>query len=267
MGARLPPALPGERHVHHPGHVERGDPGPDQRRRAEDGARGAALVERHVDDRVLGEEAGERWHADDRQITDEERHVGDGHDLAQAAEAAHVDLVVHLVLYRARPEEQAGLEEAVREEQPDRERVPRRPEPGRQHHVADLAHGRPRQHLLDVVLGAADDRAEQQRGRAHDGDQQPGVRREVEDRAGPDDQVDARGDHGGGVDQGRDRGGALHRVQQPGLQRQLGRLAAGAEQQQQPERGEHALARRACLAEDAGEGHRAEHSEHQHDRQ
>ena len=70
-------------------------------------------------------------------------------------------------------EEQPGLEEAVRQQVRDRERVPGRAEPGREHHVADLAHRGPGQRLLDVVLGAADDRAAQQRGRADDGDGQP----------------------------------------------------------------------------------------------
>src|SRR5690349_24132681 len=39
------------------------------------------------------------------------------------------------------------------------------------------------------------------------------------------------------VDQRRDRGGALHRVEQPGLQRHLGGLPARREQQEQAEGG------------------------------
>ncbi len=50
-------------------------------------------------------------------------------------------------------------------------------------------------------------------------------RRQVEEHVGAGDQVDAGRDHGGGVDQGADRRGAGHGVGQPGLQRQLGRLA------------------------------------------
>ena len=48
-----------------------------------------------------------------------------------------------------------------------------------------------------------------------------GGRRALEQRVQPRDQVHARGDHGGRVDQGGDRGGALHRVREPGMERQL----------------------------------------------
>ena len=146
------------------------------------------------------------------------------------------------VHHRAGAEEQAGLEEAVGEQVHDRERVAGGPEAGGQHHVADLAHRRRGKRLLDVVLGAADDRAEQQRDRADDDHAELCVGRQVEHRAGPHDQVHARGDHGRGVDQRRHRGRALHRVAEPGLQRHLRGLAARGEQQQQPDRGQRALA-------------------------
>ena len=50
--------------------------------------------------------------------------------------------------------------------------------------------------------------------------------------------VDAGGDHGGGVDQRGDRRGAGHGVRQPDVQRNLRGLAAGADQQQQADRGQ-----------------------------
>src|SRR5674536_253330 len=56
-------------------------------------------------------------------------------------------------------------------------------------HVADLAHRRRREHLLDVVVGAADDRTNGQGDRTDDRHQQPAVGSEVEDRGGPSDQV------------------------------------------------------------------------------
>ena len=229
----VPAALAGEGHEHDPGHVERGDASADQGRGTEQRPGSAALGERGVDDRVLGEEAGQRRDADDRQVAEPEGDGRDRHDPGQAAEAAHVDLVVHLVLDRPGPEEHPGLEEAVREQVRDREHVPGRAEAGGEHHVADLAHRRSGQRLLDVVLGAPDDRAEQQRDGADDGDGEPRARRQVEDRRRPDDQVHAGGHHRRRVDQGRHGGRAFHRVQQPGLQRHLGRLAARAEQQQQ----------------------------------
>ena len=60
------------------------------------------------------------------------------------------------------------------------------------------------------------------------------VGRSVEDRVGAGDQVDAGGHHRGCVDQRGHRRRALHRVEQPGLQRELRRLAARAEQQSRP---------------------------------
>src|SRR5699024_11343814 len=121
---------------------------------------------------------------------------GDRHDGAQPAVAPHVHLVVHPVHHRARAEEQAGLEGAVREQVHDRQRVAGGGEAGGEDHVADLAHGGGGQSLLDVVLRAADDRAEQEGDRA-DGDHGgPRGGGGVEDQVGPGDEVDAGGDHG-----------------------------------------------------------------------
>ena len=64
----LPAALAEERHDERARHVERGDARTEQRGDAEDPAGRAALVERRFDDLVLGEEAGERRDADDREI-------------------------------------------------------------------------------------------------------------------------------------------------------------------------------------------------------
>ncbi len=202
----------------------------------------AVPAEVRLDDGVLGEEPGERRDADDGEVREAERHVGDRHEAGEPAVPPHVHLVVHGVHHRARAEEQPGLVEPVREQERDREHVAGRAEAGAERHVADLAHGGPGQRLLDVVLGAGDDAAEQQRDRAHQGHRQPRVGREREDRVGPHQQVHPGGDHGGRVDQRRHGRGALHRVQQPGLQRHLGGLAARAEQQQQPQRGGHAAA-------------------------
>ncbi len=68
------------------------------------------------------------------------------------------------------------------------------------------------------------------------------VRGGLEDRVGADDQVDAGGHHRGRVDEGGDRRRAFHRVGQPGVERQLGRLGDGATEQ--PERDEVERARR-----------------------
>ena len=68
-----------------------------------------------------------------------------------------------------------------------------------------------------------------------------GGRRGVEDDVAADDEVDPGGDHGRRVDQRRHRCRAGHRVAEPALQRELRRLAAGTEQEQQAERGDRAL--------------------------
>ena len=45
------------------------------------------------------------------------------------------------------------------------------------------------------------------------------------------DEIDAGGDHRGGVDECGDGRRAFHRVRQPGVQRELGRLADAAEEE------------------------------------
>jgi hypothetical protein len=134
------------------------------------------------------------------------------------------------------PRNMPGLEEAVGQQVEDRERVADRAEARGEHHVADLRHRRRRERLLDVVLRAADDRPEEQRDRADDDDDERRVRRALVDRAAADDEVDAGGDHRRGVDERGHRRRAGHRVAEPGLQRELRGLAAGAEQQQQADR-------------------------------
>ena len=69
------------------------------------------------------------------------------------------------------------------------------------------------------------------------------VGRQLEQRVHARDQVDAGGDHRGGVDQGGDRGGALHRVREPGVERELGRLGERADQDQQAGGHERAVVR------------------------
>ena len=71
-------------------------------------------------------------------------------------------------------------------------------------------------------------------------------RRVLEQRRAAGDHEHAGGDHGRGMDQGRDRRRALHGVGQPGVQRQLRRLAHGADEQQEADHG------RACRSSRRG---------------
>jgi hypothetical protein len=135
-----------------------------------------------------------------------------------------------------------------------------------------MPHGGVRQHALDVVLGQPD-RRRHQRGRGadhrHDLHRQ---RRQLEQDVAPGEQVDAGRDHGRGVDQRRHRGRALHRVREPGEERDLRALAGGAEEQQQARHrdrgaagGEHVRCRREhpIELERAGGGDQHERAEHE----
>ena len=89
---------------------------------------------------------------------------------------------------------------------------------------------------------------------------------QVVDRVRAGDEVDACGDHRRGVDERGDRGRALHRVREPGLQRELAGLAAGAEQQHQRDRQQHAAGQLADPLEHLGVLQRAEVRPQQEDR-
>ena len=118
------------------------------------------------------------------------------------------------------------------------------PDAERHHHVAELAHRRVGQHLLDVALyereagtGDGGHRADQRHevdARSADG------QAVVEDAVHPGDHEDARDDHGRCVDERRHRGRAGHGVGQPRVQEELARLrhdraeqADGRDQQRQ----------------------------------
>ncbi len=113
-----------------------------------------------------------------------------------------------------------------------------------QHHVAQLADRRIRQHLLDVVLGHRDGRGQDRRGRSHHRHDVHGGRRQHVQEVHARDHVDAGRHHRRRVDQRADGRRAGHGVRQPDVQRDLRRLAGGAHEQQQADgggrRGQHA---------------------------
>ena len=156
------------------------------------------------------------------------------HRPAEAAHLVDVLAVRHRGDDRAGRHEQQRLEEGVghQVEHPGAEGADRDAD----HHVADLAHRRVGDRPLQVGHHQGDRARDQQRRQADEGGDVGGGRGEAEENVGAGDQVDAGGDHGRGVDQRGDRGRALHRVREPGVERQLGRLGEGAEQQQQADR-------------------------------
>ena len=130
--------------------------------------------------------------------------------------------------HRPRTEEEERLEETVGEQveypRGEAERA------HREDHEAELADGGVGEGAFEVVLGEGEDSAEE-------GGEQPDGGDGVEDARGVDEhgreageEVDA-GDHEGrGVDERAHRRGALHRVGEPDVEGELGRLAGHADE-------------------------------------
>jgi hypothetical protein len=182
---------------------------------------------------VLGEEPRKRWEARDRVDTCEEDPARHPQSAPEATHLPHVLLVVHREDDGAGAEEEQRLEEGVRSEVKDRRRITAAARG--EEHVAELTHRRIGEHLLDVVLRERD-RGCHQRGdrpRPRDHRRSFGCGRVEEAEAA--DHVDTRGHHRGCVDQRGDRSRARHRVGQPDVERNLGRLPAGSEEEAQPD--------------------------------
>ena len=159
---------------------------------------------------------------------------------AQPAHVLHVLLAAHGVNHRAGAEEQQRFKERVGEDVEDAGGECSHAQ--RQEHVSQLRDRGVGQHALDVVLHQADRGREDRRQRADDGDRLHRSRREHEQRVRARDHVHARGHHGRGVDECGDRRRAFHRVRQPDIQRELRRLAAGSDEQQQAGGGDPVIA-------------------------
>mmetsp|Transcript_15026 Transcript_15026/g.35416 ORF Transcript_15026/g.35416 Transcript_15026/m.35416 type:complete len:1189 (-) Transcript_15026:477-4043(-) len=182
-----------------------------------------------LDDRVLGIEAREQRRADQRQRPQQRGDPGDGHVFAQATHVADVLVMVHADDDRARAQEQQRLEEGMGHQVEDGHRVGRRAEG--HGHVAELGQRRIRHHALDVVLDDAEEAHEQRRDRAdHHDEVQRGVA-QLEQRRHARHHEDAGRHHRRGVDQRGNRRWAFHRIRQPDMQRELGRLAHRTDEQ------------------------------------
>ena len=181
-------------------------------------------------DGVLAVKAGGKGQGGQRRRADQETPEHHRQAGAQATHAENIVLVVQAVDDRSCGEEQQRLEKGMGYQVENAGGVGA--DAKGQEHVTDLADGGVGQDALDIVLGQGGESGQQQGGQADPGDGFLGGRRQLEQAEGAGDQVDPGGHHGGRVDQGADRGGARHRVGQPGVQRQLRRLAHRATQQQ-----------------------------------
>ena len=147
----------------------------------------------------------------------------------------HVRVVTGTVHHRAGPKEHVRLKETVGEQVENRQSRTSRSQTCSQHHVADLAHRRSGEDLLDVLLRRTDPGAEQQGNGADDRHCQRGCTRVGIDLVRTYHQVNTSGNHRRSVDQGRDRRRALHGIKQPGLQRHLSGLTTSSQQQHETE--------------------------------
>ena len=145
-----------------------------------------------------------------------------------------------------------------------------RADAGGQKHVAELGHGRVRQHALDVVLHEADRRGHQRGERADDRHDLHHERGLLEEDRVAGDEIDAGGHHRGGVDQGGHGRRPFHRIRQPDMEWNLRALPrrAGEEEQahdrqdaEPPGLARHGGGRRRDLAKIE----RAEREEHEED--
>ena len=118
------------------------------------------------------------------------------------------------------------------------------PDARRREHEPELADRGVGQHLLDVGGADAHRRRKERRQRTDRGDDRGGLGSVAVQRGHATDHVDAGRHHRRGVDQRRNRRGAGHGVGQPDVQRNLRRLAAGADEEQDADTRQQRTARR-----------------------
>ena len=150
---------------------------------------------------------------------------------AKTPHLADVLLPAHRVDDTSGAQEEEGLEKGVRHEVEDSRREGAHP--ARQEHVAKLADGGVSEDPFDVVLHQGDGGGQQGGRRPDDGDRHQSGRGQEEEDVGAGDHVDAGRHHGGGVNEGADGGGSFHGVGEPGVERDLGRLAGGPQEEEE----------------------------------
>ena len=199
----------------------------------------AAAVRGEDEDLVLREEARGQREGGEREGADDQQRRGERQRPAEAGHQVDVLAVRHSGDHRAGRHEQERLEEGVGHQVEEARRVGA--DPNADDHVADLAHGRVGDDPLQVGDDQRDRGRDQQRGEADERGDVGGGRADLEDRPEAGDQVDAGGHHRRRVDQGGDRRRALHRVGEPGVERDLRRLRERPDHQQAADRDRHAL--------------------------
>ena len=147
---RRPPVLAKKRHKDQPEHVERRHPRRQNRQTPEQ----LVVKERAIENFVLTEKTGKRWHSGDGDRADEHGNEGNGHIEFHPAHLLHVLLVVHRMDDGATTEKQQRFKESVGHQVKRRGR--KRTYASRQKHVAELRNSRVRQNLFDVGLNQSD---------------------------------------------------------------------------------------------------------------
>ena len=110
-----------------------------------------------------------------------------------------------------------------------------------QHHVAELADGAVGQTFLEVHLGEGNRGPQEQGDGSNDGHDDLHFREGHIDGLEAGHQKDARRHHGCRVNQGRDGGWTLHRIGQPDMEGELGRLRHRSHEHQQAEQDRDAV--------------------------
>ena len=198
VDVRAPTLSPQEGQHHEASHVVGGDSSADKGQHPED----RALIEGGLDDVVFGEVAGGTRDTDNGEVAAREGPEGHRHHLGQRTKVVHVRVVTGTVHHRAGPKEHVRLKETVGEQVENRQSRTSRSQTCSQHHVADLAHRRSGEDLLDVLLRRTDPGAEQQGNGADDRHCQRGCTRVGIDLVRTYHQVNTSGNHRRSVDQG-----------------------------------------------------------------